>query len=218
MIRRGGITLVFDDGYQTVYEEVLPLLASYNVRAVFAIPLAPDKGMIAGEKIASTKKWIVAAKKYGHEIAAHSVTHTNLTTLSSAELKKELIDPVTELDTTTIVYPGGAHNDTVVMQAKKVYSAGRTVLHGLESMQPKDVMRLSTINFTKKNFSVVRANVRALQAFLQNKWLIETYHMVSKSISPLTHSVLLDDLDAHLNFITSLPVKISTIREMVQPL
>lgn len=213
MKSRGAITLVFDDGYQTVYEEVLPLLASYNVRAVFAIPLSPKT--IEGEKVAPTQEWLAAAKKYGHEIAAHSVSHASLTTLSAKELQKELKLPSQELQATTIVYPGGAHNDSVIAEAKKIYSAGRTVLHGMETLPPKDVMRLSTMNFTKKNFSVARANIRALQAFIQNKWLIETYHMVSKEISPLTHSVLLDDLDAHLDFITSLPIKIAPIRELL---
>jgi peptidoglycan/xylan/chitin deacetylase (PgdA/CDA1 family) len=218
MKTRGVITLVFDDGYQRVYDEVLPLLASYNVRAVFAIPLTVDQDMIAGEKIVSSKKWLTAAKKHHHEIAAHSITHTNLTTLSATELKKELTLPSQELKATTIVYPGGAHNDAVVTKAKEVYSAGRTVLHGLESLPPKDMMRLSTINFTKKNFSVVRANIRALQAWLQSKWLIETYHMVSDTMSPLSHSALLDDLDAHLDFITSLPIKVSTIQEVTKSL
>lgn len=218
MNKRGVITLVFDDGYQKVYTEVVPLLAAYNVRAVFSVPLLPENNKIAGEKITSSEKWLTAAKKYGHEIAAHSISHTDLTTLSSAALKKELTVPAKELKASTIVYPGGAHNEAVVTIAKKTYSAGRTVLHGLETLPPKDRMRLSTINFTKKNFSVARANIRALQAFLQNKWLIETYHMVSATASPLVHSVVLDDLEAHLDFVTSLPVKISTIRDLVKTL
>ncbi|MDA1169494.1 MAG: polysaccharide deacetylase family protein [bacterium] len=213
MKNRGVITLAFDDGYQAVYDEVLPLLAFYNIHAVFAVPLTPKDNVIAGEPIAHANKWLAAAQKYGHEIAAHSIHHADLTALSQSELKHELEDPSAELSTKTIVYPGGAHNDHVITSAKNFYTAGRTVLHGLETLPPKDVMRLHTINFTKKNFSVLRANIHALRAFVQNKWLIETYHFVSKKSSPLKHSTLLADLDAHLDFITSLPISIKTIQE-----
>lgn len=213
MITRGVITLVFDDGYQAVYDEVLPLLEFYKIHAVFAVPLDPPDNKIAGERIAPVAQWLAAAKKHGHEIAAHSVGHTDLTILSPAKLEQELEMPATQLSAKTIVYPGGGHNNHVVDQAKKYYTAGRTVQYGLETLPPKDAMRLHTINFTKHNFSVLRANIHALRAFVQNKWLIETYHFVSTQNSNLVHSTLLNDLDAHLDFITSLPINIQTIQE-----
>lgn len=213
MKNRGVITLVFDDGYKTVYDEVLPLLDFYKIRAVFAVPLEPQDGKIAGEHVALIQDWLLAAKKNGHEIAAHSISHTDLTALSSAKLQLELEKPAHELSAKTIVYPGGGHDDRVISEVKKFYTAGRTVLYGLESIPPKDPMRLHTINFTKNNFSVLRANIHALRAFAQNKWLIETYHFVSSNNSELVHSTLLDDLDAHLDFITSLPITIQTIQE-----
>ena len=205
MKNRGAITMVFDDGYQEVYDEVLPLLALYNVHAVFAVPLSN----------ANSNDWLDAATIHGHEIAAHSIKHKNLTTLLDTELQKELIEPKNFFQATTLVYPGGGHNDHVIAMAKEHYTAGRTVVRGLETLPPKDVFRLKTINFSKRNFSVLRANIHALQAWAQNRWLIETYHMVSKHPSSLVHSVLLSDLDAHLDFITSLPIRIGTIYEMI---
>lgn len=213
MKTRGAITLVFDDGYKAVYEEVLPLLASYNVHAVFAVSLGARK--IAGEDVAASSDWLAIAKRYGHEIAAHGIDHTDLTTLSDTELDTELTQPAEELGATTIVYPGGAHDQRIVAKAKEIYTAGRTVIRGLETLPPKDPMRLATVNFTKRNFSPVRANVHALRAFVQNRWLIETYHMVRSRPSSLMHSALLDDLDAHLDFITSLPIKITTIQDIL---
>lgn len=215
MKTRGAITLVFDDGYRAVYQEVLPLLRRYNVRGVFAVPLRVENNSIEGEEIASYQEWLSAAARDGHEIAAHGVTHTSFTKLVPNELAQELAEPAATLRTATLVYPGGAHDDRVVTEAKKQYTAGRTVLFGMNSIQPTDPMRLRTINFTKKNFSVARANIRALQALIQNKWLIETYHMVSKQSSQLTHSVPLHDLAAHLDFITSLPIRIATIEEIL---
>ncbi len=212
---RGALTLVFDDGYQAVYEEVLPLLAQYNVRAVFAVPLNPDGGTIAGQDIAPVSAWQHAATSYDHELSAHGISHTSFLGLSPEKLAEELSRPHTTLPATTVVYPGGAHNDDVVAQARRYYKAGRTVIRGLESLPPQDPMRLRTINFSKRNFSVARANIHALRAHVQNKWLIETYHMVSKHPSSLTHSALISDLEAHLDFITSIPIRIGTIQDIL---
>ena len=215
MKSRGAVTLVFDDGYREVYNLVLPLLARYGVHAVFAVPLNPIDGKISGHAVASVQDWQKAAKKGGHELAAHGISHTSLVSLSPTELAKELQEPQKFLSATTIIYPGGAHNDEVVSLANNYYTAGRTVLYGLETLPPKDPMRLHTINFTKRNFSVVRANIHALRAFLQNKWLIETYHFVSDRPSSLMHSTLLSDLEDHVQFIASLPIRIGTIKEIL---
>jgi peptidoglycan/xylan/chitin deacetylase (PgdA/CDA1 family) len=215
MNARGAITLVFDDGYEAVYQEVLLLLRHYGVRAVFAVPLHAPSNMLMDQPITSYDTWLAAAARDGHEIAAHGVSHTDLTTLSDAELFKELSEPSEVLRTGTLIYPGGAHNETVVDAARKYYVAARTVLHGFNAMKPEDPMRLRTINFSTRNFSIPRANIHALRALLQNTWLIETYHYVSNQPSSLTHSTRLHDLDAHLSFITSLPIRIATIEEML---
>ncbi|OGY32238.1 MAG: hypothetical protein A3C02_04545 [Candidatus Andersenbacteria bacterium RIFCSPHIGHO2_02_FULL_45_11] len=211
MKTRGALTLVFDDGYTAVYEQVIPLLRQYGVRAVFAVPLNTKE--IEGQAITSPQEWLSIAARDGHEIVAHGITHRSFTALSDRELAQELSEPAETLRTSTLVYPGGAHDDRVVNAAKKHFKAARTVVYGLNNIRPEDQMRLKTINFSKRNFSVPRANIHALRVLFQNKWLIETYHMVSCQPSTLKHSVLLDDLEGHLDFITSLPTKITTIEE-----
>lgn len=215
MKQRGAVTLVFDDGYTAVYNAVVPLLHLYGIRAVFAVPLHVPDNTIEGETLTSTQKWLAIAAEDGHEIAAHGITHTDLTKLSDAELDQELQEPANILQAPTLIYPGGAYDDRVINAAKQHYKAARTVQYGLNDLHPKDPLQLKTINFTKNNFSVARANIHALRAYLKNKWLIETYHMVSKERSSLTHSAVIDDLEAHLDFITSVPVRITTIRDIV---
>lgn len=214
MSTRGTITIVFDDGYQSVYDEVIPLLKKYNIQAVFAIPIHLPKNSIENEKLASLANWQRVAKLDGHELAAHSLTHTNLTKLSDMSLTKELQEPSNILSTKTLVYPGGAYNDQVVKESSKYYTAARGVVRGFESIPPRDPMRLKTINFSKRNFSPLRANVHALRACIEGSWLIETYHMVSEKPSPLFHSVLLRELETHLDFITSIPIQIKTISDI----
>lgn len=205
MNKRGVITLVFDDGYQEILDHVIPLLDYYGIEGVFAVPTS-------NTNLESWKR--ACANK--HEFAGHGITHKNLTMMPDNILKEELEVPVRELYATSIVYPGGAYNDEVMNIAKKYYTAGRTVMFGLETIPPKNPYELHTINYTKKNFSLLRANMYALVACIQNKWLIETFHMVSPTISDQKHFVYLQDLEAHLDFITSLPIDVKTIRNTIK--
>ncbi|MEX2054858.1 MAG: polysaccharide deacetylase family protein, partial [Candidatus Andersenbacteria bacterium] len=141
MKQRGMVTFVFDDGYQAVFEEVVPLLDQYHLPAVFAVPLQSEVvARSEGEPTLPVQKWLTLTGA-GHEIAAHSVSHRNLTTLSPTELATELAEPARELQATTLVYPGGAHNETVVQAAKQFYKAARTVERGFERKRPTNPWR-----------------------------------------------------------------------------
>lgn len=218
MNKRGCITFVFDDGYDDVYRSVVPLLEKYKLRGVFAIPLESTK--LAQETRLTIHPWSewLSVRKKDHEIAAHSVSHTDLTTLTEPELLRELQEPAQILQATTLVYPGGAHNDNIVEVTKQYYKAARTVLKGFNSIPAHDNYRLKTYNFTKTNFSVFKANALAVWAYITDSWLIETYHVVSPTASPLLHSTLLADFEKHLRFIKKIPLANKTIRDITNPL
>jgi peptidoglycan/xylan/chitin deacetylase (PgdA/CDA1 family) len=214
-MKRGCITLVFDDGYEHIFSRVVPLLAKYKLHGVFAIPLNADQ--IAHETGYPMRPWSqwVTLRDTGHEIAAHSVRHVDLTTLAEPQLLAELREPHQKLGATTLVYPGGAHNDMVVTETKKYYTAARTVRYGFEQLPPADPWRLKTVNFTRDNFTVLRANALAAWAWLTSKWLIETYHVVD-SPAHLTHAIPLTEFERHLRFISSLPITNKTITEALR--
>ena len=170
---RGTITLVFDDGYQAVYDDVVPLLEGAQLPGVFAIPLTAPAGK-ATPPTASAAAWRPLADR-GHELAAHSVSHTDLTQLADHELDRELREPAETLGATTLVYPGGAFDDRVVRTAKRYYEAARTTTWGFETVPPHDSMRLKTVNYSKRNWSLLKANARVLWAWLTGAWLIETF-------------------------------------------
>lgn len=214
MKKRGRITFVFDDGYQHILEDIVPLLNSHGIKAVFAIPTSPAKTVMDNEKLASIETWASVATA-GHEIAAHSVTHPNLTTLHTQELEEEL-RPAEQLSITTLVYPGGAYNEDVVIMAKKYYRAARGVKKGFEDLFPKDLFSLKTFNFTKYNFSVLKANIAALYAWIVNCWLIETYHVVKDNAPLSKYAVSRQDFIKHLEFVKQLPLEITTIQDVTK--
>lgn len=218
MKSRGKISLVFDDGYASVYEHVVPLLNDLNMPGVFAVPLSTTSLERSLNRTFTPWTTWVDIKKNGHEIAAHSETHTDLTQCAPDSLIRELSEPERLLGSTTIVYPGGGHNDSVKKEAKQYYKAGRTVLHGFEAIPPKDPMALKTYNFTRNNFSATKANLLAMWAYATNSWLIETYHIVDDNEHEHIHAVSLQELIKHLRFISRLPVEVVTIQDITKDL
>jgi peptidoglycan/xylan/chitin deacetylase (PgdA/CDA1 family) len=216
MNKRGVLTLVFDDGYKDVYEQVVPLLNFYKVKAVFAIPLAPERNKVSGHAVKDVASWKAIAKRDGHELAGHGISHNSFTGMPESQLDEELKSSCEGLDARTLVYPGGAYNNHVISATKKYFNSARTVKFGLESIPPKKPFELKTIDYTKKNFNLFKANAYAVKAYMQNKWLIETFHMVSSKHSSLKHFIYLNDLDAHLDFVTSLPIAIKTISQVIK--
>lgn len=215
MIRRGIVSFVFDDGYQHVLENVVPLLDSFKLPGVFAVPL--NEQAINKSEPYPAAPWQAwrAALGQRHELAAHSVNHINLTTLADDEIQAELALPHETLGASTVVYPGGAFDDRVVSAAARYYSAGRTVQRGYEHIHPPEPLRLRSFNYTQRNFTVARANARVLWAWLTNRWLIETFHIVHDDAGPILHAVSLKDLTAHLRFVARFPVHVSTIANVM---
>ena len=215
MNKRGHITIVFDDGYELVYQNTVPLLKKYKIPAVFAISINGNKIEKTEErKVRPWHQWLHLADE-GFEIASHSVNHPNLTKLNKNQLDQELDDSARKLNASTIIYPGGAVNDEVAAIANKYYKAGRTVHYGFESLPPKEPMRLKSYNFSRNNFSVLKANLLALYAWLTNSWLIETYHMIDDNDVSMVHSVKTKDLAKHLKFLSRLPINKATISQLI---
>lgn len=215
MMRRGVLTLVFDDGYRAVYDHVLPLLRAYGWRAVFAVPVetaATERSEWA--PIMPLPTWKEACLREGHELAAHGVTHRALTTLSDSELDAELRESKRHTGASTLIYPGGAVDARVRRSAAEHFSAARGVAWGLETLPPADPFRLRTLNATTKNFRWWKYHPRELLAALTGKWVIETFHRVTDR-PEFAHDVSLHDFQSHLATLARLPLRIATIRDVV---
>lgn len=212
---RGCVSLVFDDGYTHIFENIVPLLQKNKLPATFAIPLNhASLHAGTGPPFTDWQEWLKVSSST-IEIAAHAVHHTDLTRLPPDQLETELREPAEKLAATTLVYPGGAVNDTVETIAKKYYQVGRTTRRGFETLPPHNPMRLHTFNFTRDNFSPLKANMLALWAHLTNSWLIETYHIVTDEPTELKHAVRQADVVHHLKFLTHLPIAVRTIRDVI---
>ncbi|MBD3393903.1 MAG: polysaccharide deacetylase family protein [Chitinivibrionales bacterium] len=95
-------TLTFDDGHSTQLEHAIPILDSYELAASFYLISASLPG--------HEQEWKDAAAA-GHEIGNHTATHTNLDSIPSDSVTKEVVgfkdtlEQILEVDITTFVFP-----------------------------------------------------------------------------------------------------------------
>lgn len=106
------VLLTFDDGpHPTWTPKLLDLLAQENIKGVF---------FVLGERVAAKggKDIVRRAFNEGHRIGSHSYSHPDLTKLSEAAVRKEILDTeklIGEFLTAKKLFrpPYGAHNSTV---------------------------------------------------------------------------------------------------------
>lgn len=196
-LKRGACSLVFDDGYQETLDHVLPLLKKYDLKASFAFATKPQSiEKVAGFACAPLAL-LPKLKKAGHEIASHTVEHKNLTFYSPQQLDTELKTSQAKLKAETIIYPGGAYDQKVINRAKNYYQFGRGVEEGLNPIPPLNFLTLKTF-VLRQNTKWSLLNRQAQKAHKQNKWLIESYHLVSKKDRNYRFTVTPNDLEKHL--------------------
>jgi peptidoglycan/xylan/chitin deacetylase (PgdA/CDA1 family) len=110
------VALTFDDGPKPgESNRILNILDKYGVRATF---------FVIGQKSLEYPDLIYRIHSSGHDLANHSYSHTNLTTLSYEEILKELTDTnsILEADSRTPIRffrpPGGKYNKDVLKAAE----------------------------------------------------------------------------------------------------
>lgn len=96
---RGCFVATFDDGYASMLRLAYPILAEYQAPAtVFAVVGCLGKTNRWDECLGDCSEPLLnkadlrALDTLGVEIAAHSMTHAHLTTLSEQALRRELVD------------------------------------------------------------------------------------------------------------------------------
>jgi peptidoglycan/xylan/chitin deacetylase (PgdA/CDA1 family) len=109
------VALTFDDGPGDYTYKVLDILKKYKVKATFCI---------VGDNVANYPKTTLRIVNEGHQVCNHSWSHPDLTTLSKAQVKKQLTDAQAAIKKATkktpavVRFPYGASNATVRAVAK----------------------------------------------------------------------------------------------------
>lgn len=159
--KSGKFVLTFDDGYRSVFENALTILARHRVTAI--------QFLVAGE-IGRQNRWDIAKGETaerlmnkeqvqgwlsaGHAIGSHSVSHPNLRKLSQAEAREEVVGSKKRLEDTFGVpvkhfsYPSGRYTPAVKELVQEAgYQTACTVNFGVNAAgdSPFELRRISPL-------------------------------------------------------------------------
>ncbi len=129
--KENGIVITFDDGEQSIYDHAFPILKKFRMRAVvFLIVNYIGKRNLWDVTLAGERphhlSWdqIIEMKKWGIEFGSHTLTHRNLTKLTSDEIEHELFESKRILEQkigecNSVSYPFNKINPTVIQAAAR---------------------------------------------------------------------------------------------------
>lgn len=182
IFQTGAVTLRFDDGWESQYQNAFPIMKKYGLKGTFFIvsqQLADDdfSGFMS---IAEIRNLYQA----GNEIGAHTRTHPDLTTLSAAQQQAEIqgsrqdilswhVGPVD-----SFAYPYGAYDATTLQIVKDAgFSAAAATIGGFAT-QTSDPYQLEH-HEVDSSVTAAQAMKWVDQAAADHEWLILTFHDVS---------------------------------------
>jgi peptidoglycan/xylan/chitin deacetylase (PgdA/CDA1 family) len=136
----GLIRLTFDDGPDGYTDQILDILARYNVHATF---------YVIGQNVHRYPAQMQRTVNEGHKICNHSFTHSNLARMSRAAVADELSRTNAAIQETIGITPDcfrppyGSYNRTVSEVAASL------------GMSPVDLWSIDTRDWTRPGSSVI---------------------------------------------------------------
>lgn len=174
------VSITFDDGWQSVYDRALPLLDSHgftSTQYVNASTIETPHFMTARELQQLNTK--------GHEIAAHSYEHVDLTSIDTGRLDDELRKSqealtAAGLGTDDLATPFGRSDRQVAWYASKYFTMVRGTDSGINTRQNIDPHDLKVFYVTEETTPDALAAALA-ETRRVNGWLIIVYHQITDS-------------------------------------
>jgi peptidoglycan/xylan/chitin deacetylase (PgdA/CDA1 family) len=137
--RKSAFTFTFDDGFSCHYDYVRPVLDSFGFKGTFFVITGSVTDDLPGIWRYGTWKQFQAMSLEGHEIGSHTVTHPDLTTLPTGDIKTagtllyELYNSKTTIEQKipgqkciTLDYPFIVYNNNVINNTALYYESART--------------------------------------------------------------------------------------------
>lgn len=214
-LNRGLVSLTFDDGWRDIYTNGFPLLQKYGLKSTQYLNSTP---VIDGYPDYMTYQMVKDWKANGHELAWHTRTHADITTLTATQLNTELTIPAAFLTNTgttladfkNFASPYGAYNATSINAVMQKYRSHRSTDVGYNSKDNFDIKNIKVQNIES---TTTPADVQAWvnQAAATKTWLVIVYHEVSTTPEDAQYSVTPANLDAELNIVKQSGLTVKTV-------
>ncbi len=215
------ISVTFDDGWESIYSNALPLLQKYGI---------PTTQYILGGQFENnlylSEKQVKSMQENGHEIASHTMTHENLTIINETDRRWELgnsqkiltekFGPIRDFAS-----PLGAEDDDSINSIKQFYRSNRnTEADAAEAVGEEDINLENNFDIYSINAFSVRTDtsideIKKLIEYAEknNAWLVLTYHQVD--YSGALYSVTPEVLEAQLKVVSESKSRIANMGDAI---
>jgi peptidoglycan/xylan/chitin deacetylase (PgdA/CDA1 family) len=196
----GVVSINFDDGYESTFNNAVPILDAAGLKATFYII---TKRLDTPTYMTTGQMFSLVAE--GHEIGAHTRHHPHLVAdgLTPAQQQDEIQGSLNDLkalglNPLTFAYPYGDHNDVVVSIVKNNGFAGaRDTRPGFDNaMSPTFLLNADVQQDSNSpDASLIIQNID--KAVANNNWLILVFHRVDENGNPISirHEVIQQTVD-----------------------
>lgn len=216
-LAKGIVSVAFDDGWQSVADEAVPLLEKYHIRSTQYVISEVAARNVVGYMDAGT---LMNLKQSGNEIGSHSLTHCNQIDLSVSAIKDNARRSKQELESQklgpikTFAYPLGQYNETTQNIYAKEYPLIRSSDAGYNDryFDETNIRSMGVLDKTSdKEFASWLEYARK-----HKQWVVLVYHRINESGE---YNVTKDQLERQLRMVEAsglnvLPV--SDAAEMVR--
>lgn len=220
------ITVTFDDGWETIYSQGLPLLQKYGIPTTqYVLSGTADNIQYM------TFDQIKSMQQAGHEIACHSIDHANLTLLSKEGLTGQLnsckyvVESEVGVPIRDFASPYGASNADTIAAIQQTYRSHRNTAGDIVKNETDHLDINTKANFDRYNIIAVTMRRDTTAAQLQaaidyavrtNGWLVLNYHQVDDAESE--YALDFEQLEKHLQVINKAPARVVTIGQALDAL
>lgn len=223
---RPMVSITFDDGWQSVYDRALPLLDKHDFRStqyVNASSLETPNFMTAAE--------VQQMHQAGHEIAAHSYEHIDLTSIGAGRLDDQLRKSketlaAAGLGTGGLAPPFGRSDPQVNWYASKYFDVLRGTHEGINTRQNLDPFNLKVFYVTEETTTDMLTEALA-ETSRANGWLVLVYHQIGapetaasqgKAVGKDESTISSDVLAAQLQLIDKSGIEVQTVAKAFEQL
>ena len=211
---RGIVTLSFDDGFSSAYENGFPIRKKYGLPATDSVVT----GLVDSGPTYVTTAECRSYLNAGDELASETVTHPYLTKLTPAQVDQELSASKTWIEQKfgpcpDFVIPYDDYNDSVIASVKKYYKAARSSDPGFNtrsSLYYYDVLVQVIYNTT----TTAQVQQWVQTAIDDHSWLVLEYHGVDNSGSQYSSTPA--DLTTECQFIYQSGIACKTMEKAIR--
>ena len=218
---KGAVTLTFDDGWKSIYENAFPILQTAQIAAThYVISGYLDDSQFPAYLNAQQIRALTSA---GHEIGCHTASHKHLPEESASMIESEVKLSLRFLrklaiPVETFAYPFGQYDERVVATVKSAgFSGARSVIPGFNDESADHfLLQCQEVN--------VRTSLDEVIGWIESaretqKWLILVFHQIDEegraySARPQTFAQIVDHL--RKKSIKTLTVR-EGLRSLVRP-